>query len=242
MNASAPSSHATTTSPIDTVGPEPIETPEPITVILEIPSGAIRLIAAERRDTTVEILPADASRNRDVKAAQHMQVAYDAGVLRVEAEAAEHRLIGDSGSVTVTVHLPAGSRVQAKAAVADLRGAGRLGEVAFEGATGSIDLEEAADACLVLADGSIAVGRLGGAAEISTRRGDIVIGEAVRGTVVLRTQSGSLSIGAARGVSAALDAGTGHGRIHNSLRNATGTAELLIHATTAYGDITARSL
>jgi hypothetical protein len=52
---------------------------------------------------------------------------------------------------------------------------------------------------------------------------------------------GEISVGAAAGVSAALDASTGHGRIHNALKN-DGTAELEIHATTGQGDITARSL
>jgi hypothetical protein len=63
----------------------------------------------------------------------------------------------------------------------------------------------------------------------------------VRGTVVLRTQAGDVSVGAA-GVSAALDAGTPYGRIHNALRNSEGAPDLNIHATTAYGDIVARSL
>jgi hypothetical protein len=44
------------------------------------------------------------------------------------------------------------------------------------------------------------------------------------------------------GVSAALDASTSYGRIRNALKNTDGTADLNIHATTAYGDITARSL
>lgn len=64
----------------------------------------------------------------------------------------------------------------------------------------------------------------------------------MRGTVVLRTQSGDVSVGAACGVSASLDAGTDCGRIRNSLKNSEGAADLNIHATTAYGDITARSL
>ncbi|MGW1056205.1 hypothetical protein [Streptomyces sp. NPDC002521] len=45
----------------------------------------------------------------------------------------------------------------------------------------------------------------------------------------------------AAGVSAALDAGTSHGRVSNALRN-DGTAGLEIRATTSNGDITARSL
>jgi hypothetical protein len=38
-----------------------------------------------------------------------------------------------------------------------------------------------------------------------------------------------------------MDAGTSYGRIHNLLNN-NGTTDVTIHATTAYGDITARSL
>jgi hypothetical protein len=65
----------------------------------------------------------------------------------------------------------------------------------------------------------------------------------VRGTVVLRTEFGQVSVGAATGVSASLDAGTSHGRIHNALTNTEGAAaQLAIHATAAHGDITARSL
>jgi hypothetical protein len=219
----------------------PIDTPEPIDLVLDIASGTVRLVAADRTDTTVEVLPTDPAKHRDVKAARQIQVGYGDGVLRIESEAG-HRLLGSSGSVAVTVHLPAGSRVRAKAAVADFRTAGPLGEVAYDGATGAVDIAQAAGARLVLQDGGITVGRLGGAAEISTQHGDITVAEATQGSVVLRTQSGSLTIGAARGVSAALDAGTGHGRIHNSLRNTDGEAVLTIHATTADGDITARSL
>ncbi|MCF1509512.1 hypothetical protein LZ604_18215, partial [Streptomyces glomeratus] len=62
-------------------------------------------------------------------------------------------------------------------------------------------------------------------------------------TVTLRTEHGGISVGAARGVSASLDAGTAYGRIHNALKNTDGDAAgLNIHATTAYGDITARSV
>lgn len=177
-----------------------------------------------------------------MKAAEQIEVAYDAGVLRIEAPAAKNRILGSSGSVEVTIQLPAGSRIEAKAAGAEFRGVGRLGDVAFEGAQGSVELDEAASTRLTLLAGDVSVGRLGGPAEISTQKGDIHIAEAVRGTVTLRTESGEVSVGAARGVSASLDAGTAYGRIHNALKNTEGAADLNIHATTAYGDITARSL
>ena len=219
------------------------DTPAPVSAVLDIPAGRIRFIAADRTDTAVEILPADASKSLDVKAAEQTTVAYGDGVLRIEASPPKNRVLGNSGSIEVTVQLPTGSGVEAKAAGAELRGVGRLGDIAFEGAQGSVKLDETASARLALLAGDVAVGRLGGPAEISTQKGDIHITEALRGTVVLRTESGEISVGAARGVSASLDAGTTYGRIHNALKNTDGAAaDLNIHATTTYGDITAASL
>ncbi|MCX5311780.1 DUF4097 family beta strand repeat-containing protein [Streptomyces sp. NBC_00154] len=218
------------------------DTPAPISAILDVPAGRIRFIAADRADTAVEILPADASKGRDVKAAEQITVEYGDGVLRVEASPAKNRILGSSGSVEVTIQLPVGSRIEAKAASAEFRGVGRLGDVGFEGAQGSVKLDETANARLTLLAGDVSVGRLGGPAEIRTKKGDIRIAEAVRGTVVLHTEAGEVSVGAARGVSASLDAGTTYGRIHNALKNTDGAAGLNIHATTAYGDIVARSL
>ncbi|MGQ4333583.1 DUF4097 family beta strand repeat-containing protein [Streptomyces hayashii] len=217
-------------------------TPAPVSAVLDVPAGRIRFIAADRSDTAVEVLPADASNGSDVKAAERIEVDYADGVLRIGAAPARSRILGSSGAVEVTVQLPAGSHVEAKTASGEFRGVGRLGDVVFEGARGSVKLDETAGARLALLAGDVTVGRLGGPAEISTQKGDISVAEAVRGTVTLRTEAGGISVGAARGVSASLDAGTGFGRVHNALRNADGAAALNIHATTAYGDITARSL
>lgn len=216
-------------------------TPAPVSAVVDIPAGRIQFIAADRADTTVEVRPASAAKSRDVKAAEQVEVTYSEGVLRIGTPEAKNRVLGDSGAVEVTVQLPVGSRVEARTASAELRGVGRLGDVAFEGAYRQIKIDEAAGVRLTAIDGDVEVGRLGGSAEISTTRGDIRITEAVRGTVVLRTQSGNISIGAAAGVSAALDASTGYGRVSNALKN-DGTTELDIRATTSHGDITARSL
>ncbi|MCX5396117.1 DUF4097 family beta strand repeat-containing protein [Streptomyces sp. NBC_00102] len=218
-------------------------TPAPLSAVVDIPAGLIRFIAADRADTAVEILPADASKGSDVKAAERIEVTHADGVLRIEAPEAANRILGSSGSVEVTVQLPAGSRVEAKAASAELRGVGRLGDVVFEGQQATVKLDETATAKLTVLAGDISVGRLGGPAEISTQKGDLHVTEAVRGTVTLRTSHGNIVVGAARGVSASLDAGTAYGRVHNALANTDGgAAGLNIHATTSYGDITARSL
>jgi hypothetical protein len=217
------------------------DTPAPISAVLDIPAGRIQFVAADRADTIVEVLPRDPARSRDIRTAEQTTVAYADGVLRVTAAPAGNQLFGPSGSLEITVQLPAGSHLEAKAAGAELRGVGRLGDVTVDGAYRQIKIDEAASVRLTAIEGDVEVGRLHGAAEISTAKGDIRIAEAVRGTVVLRTQSGDISVGAAAGVSAALDAGTGYGRVSNDLKN-DGAAELDIRATTSHGDITARSL
>ncbi|MFJ9798071.1 DUF4097 family beta strand repeat-containing protein [Streptomyces sp. NPDC101145] len=216
------------------------DTPAPISAVLEIPAGRVQFIAADRADTTVEVRPANPSKSRDVRAAEQTTVQYADGVLRIQAPEPKNQFIGPSGALEVTVQLPAGSRVEGRSAASELRGVGRLGDVAFEGAYHRIKLDEATGVRLTAVDGDVEVGRLGGPAEISTARGDIRITEAVRGAVVLSTQSGDITVGAAPGVSASLDAGTGHGRVSNALKN-DGTSVLEIRATTSYGDITATS-
>ncbi|MCP2335655.1 DUF4097 family beta strand repeat-containing protein [Actinomadura rupiterrae] len=213
-------------------------TTAPITVVLNVPAGHIQLIAADR--TAVEISPADASKGRDVKAAENTAVHYADGVLRVENATGNHAF-GSTGAVHVTVYLPAGSAVEGTAASAALQTSGPLGDVAFEGAYRQIQLDEVASLKLTATDGDVEVGRLNGPADISTAHGDIRVAEAAAGTVTLSTKSGSIDITAAPGVPASLDAQTSHGRISNALKN-DGAPTLEIKATTPNGDITARSL
>lgn len=216
-------------------------TPAPITAILGIPAGRIQFIAADRASTTVEIRPANPAKGRDVKLAGQTTAGYSDGILRITAPAG-NRILGNSGAVEVTVHLPAGSRVEAKAASAQFTTAGQLGDVTFDSSQATVRVDQAATAHLTTVDGDITVGRLGSDAEIRTVKGDIQVTEATRGTVVLRTQTGAITVGAAAAVSATLDAGTTVGRIRNALTNTAAATGLTIHATTTVGDITARSL
>ncbi|CAM5401535.1 hypothetical protein SSPIM334S_06806 [Streptomyces spiroverticillatus] len=212
-----------------------------VTAHLDLPAGSIRLIAADRTDTTVEVRPADPTKSRDTKAAEATTVTYADGVLRITAPQAKNSL-SHPGAIEVTVQLPAGSHIAATTASADFRGVGRLGDVTYDSAHGSIKLDETAAARLTLQAGDIHVGRLNGTAQLTTAKGDLTITEAVQGEVTLRTEAGNITVTAARGTDATLDAGTSYGRIANSLQNSAGSAaKLTVHATTSYGNITARS-
>ncbi|MBW6437299.1 DUF4097 domain-containing protein [Actinoplanes hulinensis] len=219
------------------------DTTAAVTAVLNIPAGRIQVIAADRTDATVEVRPNDPAKNRDVKAAEQTTVEFTDGVLRVTGPAAAKQMFGPSGTVEVTLQVPSGSRVEATAGAAEFRGVGRLGDVTATGLHGTVKIDEAGSLAIDALGADITIGRLTGSAEISTQKGDITVAEATAGTVVLSAQMGNVTVAAAKGVSATLDAGTGYGRVHNTLLNTEGaTAALTIKATTAHGDITARSL
>jgi hypothetical protein len=131
-------------------------TAAPISAVLDIPAGRVRFIATDRADTAVEVLPADASKGRDLKVAKQTTVDYADGVLRIEASA-KNQYFGPSGYIEVTVQLPAGSRVEVTAASAELRAIGRFGDVAVTSEHGSISLDEVAGARLSTVAGDISV-------------------------------------------------------------------------------------
>jgi hypothetical protein len=214
-------------------------TTDPITAVLDVPAGRIQFIAADRADATVEIRPADTGRKRDRALAEQATIDYTDGTLRIQAPT-RNQYLGPSGAIEVTVQLPTGSRIEAKTASAEFRGVGRLGDVRYDSKHGPIKIDEAATMQLTTLAGDVTVGRLAGAARISTSKGDIRIDEAVRGTLTLRTDAGDVSVGAAPGVSAEFRGGTRYGRIHDALHN-DGSIALSIDATTSYGNITGRS-
>ncbi|MEZ0095956.1 DUF4097 family beta strand repeat-containing protein [Streptacidiphilus sp. EB129] len=216
-------------------------TAAPVSAVVEVPAGRIQVIAADRHDATVEVRPSNPGKGRDVRAAEQVAVEFADGVLTIRAAGPKNQYFGPTGSVEVTVQVPSGSHLDAHTASTEFRGVGRLGDVVFEGAYKQIKVDEAASLRLTAVDGDVEVGSLSGPGQISTARGAIKIGEASRGAVVLRTEMGDITVGAAAGASASLDAGTGHGRVSNALKN-DGTAVLDIRATTGMGDITARSL
>jgi len=216
------------------------DTPNPVTTVIDVPAGHLRFIAAERTDTRVEIHPLDASKARDIKAAERTTIGFADGVLRI-ATPEKNAAFGPSGSVEVTVQLPAGSSILANGS-AELRGAGSLGDVAVDGSFGPIKLDEAATVRISAIDGDVVIGRLTGSGEITTARGDVRITEALRGDVVVSTQLGDVSVGVPSGITAGLDAGTPLGRISNTIANSGGAPVLQIHATTASGDIDAHTV
>ena len=62
------------------------DTPQPITVTVEISAGSVRLVATDRDDTVVDARPRDESRSNDVKAAEQVRVDFINGTLLVSSQ------------------------------------------------------------------------------------------------------------------------------------------------------------
>ncbi|CAM5343864.1 DUF4097 family beta strand repeat-containing protein [Streptomyces narbonensis] len=190
------------------------ETPEPITAILDFEVGTARLVASERKDTVVEVLPSNGAEDVDVRVAQQTKVTYANGTLTVKGPR-KRSPFGKHGSIEITVELPAGSRLNGTASIGDFTGEGPLGECRVKASLGDIRLAEAGVTHLRTGHGDIHVHRATGRAEIHGQ-GRIECDE-ITGPAVVKNGNGEIAIGEITG---ALKANSANGRITVGLAHA----------------------
>jgi DUF4097 and DUF4098 domain-containing protein YvlB len=174
------------------------DTPEPITVTIDIAAGHLWVRATGRSDTVVDVRPTDESDDADVQAARQTRVEFANGHLSVRAPKSKLRsLFGRPPGVDVTIDLPSDSRVDARS-WAGMRGEGRLGESTFESAAGAIRLEQTGRLTLRTAAGDVSVGRSVGHTDVRTSSGKIRIGS-IDGSAVVKTSNGDITVGEVTG-------------------------------------------
>jgi DUF4097 and DUF4098 domain-containing protein YvlB len=204
------------------------DTPEPISVQIDLVIGDARVIASDRDDTVVEVRPSDGSHELDVRAAEQTRVEYAAGRLLVKAPKQRGLgLFGKVGSIDVTIELPAGSHVQGDSSVAAFRCVGRLGECRVKTATGDIQLDHTGALDLHTSGGTIVVDRVIGHAEVSTGTGRVRLRQ-IDGTAVIKNSNGDSWVGEIAG-DLRVNAANGHISVDH--------ANAGITANTANGDI-----
>jgi hypothetical protein len=172
------------------------DTPEPISVVIELVVGDVRIVASDRPDTVVDVRPSDGARRVDVTAAEQTRVEYAGGRLLVKTPRSWRSLspFSDGGSVDVQVGLPAGSQVTGEAAMAAFRCTGPLGDCRVKTALGDIHLDQAGAVKLNTALGDITLERATGDAELSTGTGVVSVG-AIDGTAVIKNSNGDSRVG-----------------------------------------------
>jgi DUF4097 and DUF4098 domain-containing protein YvlB len=178
------------------------DTPDPITVEIDLVVGDVRLTAGERATTVIAVRPSDPAENLDVRAAERTTVERTPDGLLVRGpRPAGLGLIGPgrrTGSVDVTVELPAGSQVRGDASAAAFRATGPLGECRIKTSAGRIRLDQAGQVDLRTGAGGIEVDRIAGPAEVSTSSGRIRLGE-IDGPAVVKNSNGETWIGQVTG-------------------------------------------
>lgn len=175
------------------------DTPEPISVTLELGVGNVRITASDRTDTTVDVRPSDASDESDVQAAQRVRVDYANGVLQVMGPKA--RVLDfsrKSRSVEVSIDLPSGSQVSGEVQVGDVSGTGRLGQCRFKTSAGNVRLEQTGPLRVDTAAGHVTADGVAGNAEIRTGSGKVRIGE-IEGSAIVKNSNGDTAIAAVTG-------------------------------------------
>jgi DUF4097 and DUF4098 domain-containing protein YvlB len=173
------------------------ETPEPISVTLELGVGNVRIAASDRTDTVVEVRPSDETDESDVQAAQQIRVDYTNGMLQVTGPKRAFDFSRKTRSVDVSIELPSGSQLSAHMLMGDLRCAGRLGQCRLK-TTGNVWLERTGPLRLHTGAGHVTADGIAGNAEVSTGSGKIQIGE-VEGTAVVKNSNGDTTIDAVTG-------------------------------------------
>ncbi len=171
------------------------ETPQPISVELELRVADVRVAAGERADTIVQVRPSDSSNRDDVAAAEQTRVEYADGRLVVKAPCRlrEFSPFSGSGSIDVEIELPAGSDLSGHTAAGGFRCTGSLGRCELKSGAGGISVDRVARAKLTTA-GDIRLERVTGDAELSTAMGDVRAG-AIEGSAVIKNSNGDTRIG-----------------------------------------------
>lgn len=178
-------------------------TPGPIIATVEVAGARVRVGASDRTDAVVLVEPVNSARPSDVKVAEKTKVDFNDGQLTVKTTKSGDK----TGSVAITVDLPAGSSLAAYVAHSTVDADGPLGDCELHMSSGRVQLDRIAALRADIAAGEVAVGHIAGRADIEGRTAAVRISHA-DGTVKLDSSAGQTWIGRA---SADLELSSGRG-------------------------------
>jgi DUF4097 and DUF4098 domain-containing protein YvlB len=175
-------------------------TPEPVTVVVRIPTGRIDITTEDTQETTVDVQRIGgrgATEANDVVV--DFRPSQRSGQLMVVAERGHKSWFGRDTAYQVTIRTPHGAKVQGVSGSADFRGVGRFGAIDVRSASGDVWFDEVSGVANVKsASGDLRLGSATGPVMVNTTSGDAEIrkaGDLVSAALV----SGDLKVGEAGG-------------------------------------------
>jgi DUF4097 and DUF4098 domain-containing protein YvlB len=174
------------------------ETPQSISLTVDLAAGNVRISASDRTDTAVEVRPSDETDQSDVQAAEQVRVDHTNGVLQIAGPKRVLDFSRKPRSVDVSIDLPSGSEVSVHLQAGDVSSAGRLGQCRIRTSLGNIRLDRTGPLNLHTGTGHVTVDHITGAADISTGSGKVQLGE-IQGAAVVKNSNGDTTIGTVTG-------------------------------------------
>jgi DUF4097 and DUF4098 domain-containing protein YvlB len=242
---------------------ESFDTPGPLRMKVESPSGSIELDTVDGATTEVD-LDGPGDEVEEARVELHERGDGHELVVQTHPRGGFRRFRLNSKGIDVRIRAPHGASVEISSASADIKGRGRYGKVEVNSASGDMTFEEIqGDAQANTASGDVEIGRLGGMGKVRSASGDVEIGAAggslkvqttsgdqeissvASGEVTLQTASGDISIGVKPGSKLWIDARSMSGETSSELEVGdsapSGEGPLVeVRATAMSGDIRVR--
>ena len=207
-------------------------TPEPVTLVIKVPSGTIDVTADKVTTSEVELVPENPHDEAARRLVDGATIALKGRELVVEVPQKLRLFRFPRLALRVTV--PLDSTVRANIASAELRTTGQLGGLEVKSASGDVTIDQVVGRYAVhSASGDIGIGTVEGDGSVHTASGDIGIRtvqgdcevraasgdvgiETLTGRLNCHTASGNIQIGAVD--SGDVKATTGSGAVHIGIR------------------------
>ena len=165
-------------------------TPGPVTATVEVAGAQVRVTASDRTDTVVLVEPRNPASRKDVKVAGQTKVDLADGQLTVKTTTPGDK----SGSVAITIDLPAGSSLAAYLAHSSVQVDGPVGPCELHMASGRVQLDRIEALRANISAGEVEIAHIAGRADIDGGAFAVRIGE-VDGPVAITGSGGQAWIG-----------------------------------------------
>src|SRR5262245_8471255 len=169
----------------------------PVDLDVAVGVAFVDIVASDRPDAVVQIVPSRPGRGGDESLAREATVSFDGGRVRVKVPR-RLNLFGKGDSVDVRCAVPTGSRLTIESAYGSVRIRGQLGDCRIAAKYGGVTADTVANLVLDAPYGSTDIAEVTGRLDVTAGHGVLRIAQ-VHGDARLRASHGTMELGTAVG-------------------------------------------